>query len=117
MVQQEACKSESVDDEKVEKVAGRMLDQDAFYTLSRMFKALGDGTRIRMLHALSEEEMCPCELSVLLDMSMSAISHQLGTLRSLGFVRSRREGKNVYYTLYDEHVRELLRTTIEHMKE
>jgi ArsR family transcriptional regulator len=115
--QSEACKSESIDERKVESVAGKMLDPDAFYRLSQMFKALGDGTRIRILHALSEEEMCPCELAVLLDMSMSAISHQLGTLRSLGFVRSRREGKNVCYSLFDEHVRELLRTTIEHMKE
>ncbi len=117
MVHQEACKSVSVDEAKVAKVADKMLDRDAFYRLSEMFKALGDGTRIRILYALSAEELCPCELAFLLDMSMSAISHQLRTLRSLGFVRDRREGKNVYYTLYDEHVRELLDTTIEHMKE
>ena len=117
MTEREICKSESVDENKVEEVASKMLDQDAFYRLSEMFKALGDGTRIRILYALSMDELCPCELAVLLDMSMSAISHQLRTLRSLGFVRNRREGKNVYYSLYDEHVRVLLKTTVEHMKE
>lgn len=117
MIHQEACKSESVDEIKVEEVASKMLDRDAFYRLAEMFKALGDGTRIRILYALSTEELCPCELAFLLDTSMSAISHQLRTLRSLGFVRDRREGKNVYYSLYDEHVRELLKTTVEHMNE
>ncbi len=117
MRERETCKSESVDEAKVAEVAGKMLDRDAFYRLAKMFKALGDGTRIRILYALSEEELCPCELDFLLDMSMSAISHQLRTLRSLGFVRDRREGKNVYYSLYDEHVRELLKTTVEHMNE
>lgn len=113
----EACKSEYVDEKKVERTGRKMLSDDIFLKLSETFKALGDGTRIRILHALSEEELCPCELAMLLESSVSAISHQLRLLRTLGFVRSRREGKNVYYSLYDEHVRQLLSTTINHMRE
>jgi DNA-binding transcriptional ArsR family regulator len=117
MSNQEACKSEYIDEKKVERTGSKMLSDDAFFKLSETFKALGDGTRIRILYALSEEEFCPCELAMLLGSSVSAISHQLRLLRSLGFVRNRREGKNVFYSLYDEHVRQLLSTTINHMKE
>lgn len=113
----EACKSEYIDEKKVERTSGRMLSEDIFLKLSETFKALGDRTRIRILHALSEEELCPCELAILLGSSVSAVSHQLRLLRNLGFVRNRREGKNVYYSLYDEHVRQLLGTMINHMRE
>ncbi|MFQ6105972.1 MAG: ArsR/SmtB family transcription factor [Thermoplasmata archaeon] len=117
MPSRDICGSEYIDEKKVKDVDARMLDQETFHRLSEMFKALGDGTRIRILYALSKDELCPCELAVLLGSSMSAISHQLRLLRALDFVRSRREGKNVRYSLYDEHVGQLLRTTVDHLKE
>ncbi|MFQ6128631.1 MAG: ArsR/SmtB family transcription factor [Thermoplasmata archaeon] len=117
MRDQEACKSEFVNEKKVKRIGSQMLDDDAFHKLSETFKGLGDGTRIRILYALSKGELCVCELATLLGSSVSAISHQLRTLRSLGFVRNRREGKSVCYSLYDQHVRELLNTTIRHLRE
>lgn len=111
------CEVRSVNKEVVEDVMERMLEEGLFLKVSDTFKILGDPTRVKILYALSLHEMCVCDLSVLLGMSHSAISHQLRLLRNAGFVKYRREGKIVYYTLADEHVVKLIKMGIEHARE
>ena len=88
-----------------EKMNLNMPDVDTLYTLSELFKVFGDTTRIRIIAALLEGEMCVYHLSEALGMGQSAISHQLRILRSAGLVKPRREGKTVFYSLDDEHVK------------
>ena len=103
--------------ENVAKVKAGMLGEREFLFLSELFKALGDYTRVRILYALSVNELCVCALAEVLDMSQSAISHQLRLLRAAKLVRFRKEGKNVYYAIDDDHVRNFLSQGIEHIDE
>jgi len=93
------------------------LDSELMYDLADFFKLFGDSTRIRILTALDKQEMCVCTLSDMLGMSMSAVSHQLRSLKQTKLVRSRKEGKNVYYALDDHHVKDILRKATEHVEE
>lgn len=90
-------------------------DIKVLYDLSELFKVFGDSTRIRILTALTQREMCVLHLAEHLDMGSSAVSHQLRILRTAGLVRPRREGKTVYYSLDDEHVKEILEDGLEHV--
>jgi DNA-binding transcriptional ArsR family regulator len=94
-----------------------MLSEREFLFLAELFKALGDYTRVRILFALSIGELCVCALAEVLDMSQSAISHQLRLLRAAKLVRYRKEGKNVFYSLDDDHVRNLVSQGLDHIKE
>lgn len=94
-----------------------MLSEKEFLFMAELFKALGDYTRVRILHALSVSELCVCALAEVLEMSQSAISHQLRLLRAARLVRYRKEGKNVYYALDDEHVEALLKQGFAHISE
>ncbi len=85
--------------------------------MAELFKALGDYTRVRILYALSVHELCVCALADVLDMSQSAISHQLRLLRAAKLVRYRKEGKNVFYALDDDHVRNLVTQGLDHVLE
>lgn len=85
--------------------------------MAELFKALGDYTRVRILHALSVSELCVCALAEVLEMSQSAISHQLRLLRAARLVRYRKEGKNVFYALDDKHVETLLQQGFAHISE
>jgi len=85
--------------------------------LSDFYKLFGDGTRLRILAALSIAELCVCDLSALLEMKQPAVSHQLRVLKQGRIVRARREGKVVYYALNDEHIRHVLRVGLEHLGE
>jgi DNA-binding transcriptional ArsR family regulator len=85
--------------------------------LAELFSAIGDPTRLRILHALEQKETCVGDLSAGLDLSESAISHQLGLLRALRLVRARREGRHVYYRLDDNHVSALISAGMEHVSE
>ena len=85
-----------------------MPDMNLLYELSDFFKVMGDGTRIQLLWALEESEMCVGDLAVLLNMTKSAVSHQLKVLRTAKLVRANKKGKNVYYSLDDEHVKLVL---------
>lgn len=93
------------------------LAEDQLLALSELFKVFGDGTRIRILCALLESELCVCDIAALLGMTLSAISHQLRVLRAAKLVVARREGKTVFYTLADDHVRTILADGIEHIQE
>ncbi len=108
---------EAVNIEIVNKVKSNMPDIKKLYELSDFFKVMGDGTRIQLLWALEESEMCVGDLAVLLDMTKSAISHQLKVLRMAKLVRAQKKGKNVYYALDDNHVQKILEYSLEHVKE
>ena len=94
-----------------------MPDEEALYDLAELFKVFGDSTRIRILYALFESELCVCDIAALLNMTQSAISHQLRVLKQARLVRFRREGKAVYYFLADEHVRTIIGQGMEHIEE
>lgn len=101
----------------VNKVSPNMPDMNLLYELSDFFKVMGDSTRIQLLWALEESEMCVGDLAVLLNMTKSAVSHQLKVLRIAKLVRSNKKGKNVYYSLNDEHVKDILEKALEHVCE
>ena len=101
----------------VNKVMPDMPDVSVLYDLSDFFNVMGDSTRIRLLWALEEAEMCVNDLAVLLDMTKSAVSHQLKTLRTAKLVKAEKRGKNVYYSLADEHVKIVLEMALDHVKE
>nr|WP_230869803.1 metalloregulator ArsR/SmtB family transcription factor [Iocasia fonsfrigidae] len=93
------------------------LKEDVVYDLAEIFKTIGDPTRIKILYALKERELCVCDLSELLEMSSSAISHQLRVLRNNKLVKFRKEGRSVYYSLDDDHVLTLFCQGLEHVLE
>ena len=101
----------------VEIVRAKMYSEHVLSEVSALFKIMGDSTRCNILCALSQNEMCVCALAVLLDMTKSAISHQLRILREANLVRSRREGKNVFYSLDDDHVRDIFGKAADHVIE
>ena len=108
---------EAINPEIVEKVMPDMPDLRVLYDLSDFFKVMGDSTRIRLLWALEQDEMCVNDLAVLLDMTKSAVSHQLKILRTAKLVKAEKCGKNVYYSLADEHVKVILDMALSHVRE
>lgn len=110
------CDVPAIDERLIRKVARRSLDAGQAEQLSVTFKMLANPTRVRIVDALSRSEMCVCDLTVLLDMRVSAVSHQLALLKLHRIVRNRREGKMVYYALDDEHVRVLFDQASAHLK-
>lgn len=117
MVRDYLCEVEYADKEAVEEVKSRMLNPELILKVADIFKILGDPTRMKILYALSLRELCVCDLSALLGMTQSAISHQLRILRSSNLVKFRREGKAVYYSLADEHIIKLIEMGVEHARE
>ena len=101
----ECCEECAVHDEVVQSVRGMLPDDDDLYDLAELFKVFGDSTRIRILFVLFESEMCVCDIAQLLNMTQSAISHQL------------RDGKSVFYSLADDHVYRIINQGFEHIKE
>ncbi|HPO04954.1 MAG TPA: metalloregulator ArsR/SmtB family transcription factor [Bacillota bacterium] len=101
----------------VDRVREKMPDEGMLYNLADFFKVLGDSTRARIMWALDENEMCVCDLAVLLNMTKSAISHQLRSLRQANLVKYRREGKVVFYSLADDHVKQIFEKGLEHICE
>jgi ArsR family transcriptional regulator len=111
------CDCDVIHAEVVEKVRHYMPEEEVLYDLADFFKVFGDSTRIKILWALDREEMCVCDLAVLLNMTKSAISHQLKSLRQEKLVKYRRDGKNAFYSLQDEHVKNILEIGLEHIEE
>ena len=107
----------AVNSQLVAEIKNRIPDVKSLYELSEFFKVMGDGTRIQLLWALEESEMCVGDLAVLLDMTKSAISHQLKVLRLAKLVKSNKIGKNVYYSLDDNHIKIILKKALEHVQE
>ena len=98
-----------------DRVLEEMPDEESLYDLAELFKVFGDTTRIRILYALFEAEMCVCDIAQILNMTQSAISHQLRVLKQARLVRNRREGKQIYYSLADDHVRTIKDCTVSFM--
>lgn len=110
------CDCNVIHQDVVDKIISEMLKDDLFYKIADFFKILGDTTRTKILFALDKKEMCVCDIANVLNMSKSSISHQLGTLRRSGIVRCRKEGKEVYYMLDDDHVKKVIEVAIEHIE-
>ncbi len=108
---------EAINLELVNKIRPNMPDIKLLDELSEFFKVMGDGTRIRLLWALEQSEMCVGDLAVLLNMTKSAVSHQLKVLKTAKLVRARKIGKNVYYSLDDHHVQLVFEKALEHICE
>lgn len=102
---------------KIKEVTDALPDEDTLDELEELFKIFGDSTRIKILYALHIKEMCVMDISLSLGMSQSAISHQLRVLRQTRLIRSRRDGKNIYYSLADEHVHTIISMGLEHIEE
>lgn len=113
----EACISEGIHQETVHEVRRRMPEQVDLHELADLFKLFADSTRISILWALSESELCVCDLCALLKMKQPAVSHQLKHLKQARVVRARRDGKVIYYSLDDDHIQKLLNFGMEHMNE
>lgn len=113
----ETCDQVTIHKDVVQKVSQALSDDLALDDVADLFKVLGDRTRVRLLHALYESEMCVCDLAFLLGMTQSAISHQLRVLKQAKLVKNRRDGKVVYYALADKHVMHILKQAYVHIKE
>lgn len=107
----------TIDEKTAEEIENKMPEESELYELADLFKVFGDSTRIKILYVLFENEMCVYDIANILNMTQSAISHQLRVLKQNRLVRYRKEGKTVLYTLADEHVFTILRQGIEHVEE
>ena len=113
----DCCDSIEVHQELLNIVNEKLPPEEVLYDLAELFKIFGDSTRIRILFVLFEAEVCVCDLAAALNMTQSAISHQLRILKQSRLVKSRREGKSVFYSLADEHVRTIISQGQEHVEE
>ena len=111
------CNMHYVNESSVDKVKKEMKDDSTIMMLAETFKVLGDPTRTKIIYALSKEELCVCDLTSILGISQSAVSHQLRVLRNMNLVSYRRAGKMAYYTLNDEHIANLLVEGLAHVEE
>ena len=111
------CDCNVIHEDIVNAVKEKMPSEENLYDLAELFKIFGDTTRIKILWALAESEMCVCDIAVLLNMTQSAISHQLRVLKVARLVKNRKEGKVVYYSLDDAHVKQVFEQGLIHIKE
>ncbi|NLP28827.1 MAG: helix-turn-helix transcriptional regulator [Clostridia bacterium] len=111
------CASTVIHQEVIDKVKDHIPDEEILYDLSDLFKVFGDTTRIKILCALFQAEMCVCDIAALLNMTQSAISHQLRVLKQARLVKFRKEGKVVYYSLDDDHVKSIFDQGLNHISE
>lgn len=113
----ECCETTEVHEELLKRVNETMPDENELYDLAELFKVFGDSTRIRILYVLFEAEVCVCDIAQALNMTQSAISHQLRILKQNKLVKSRRDGKSIFYSLADDHVRSIIAQGREHIEE
>ena len=111
------CKHHELHSDAINKRREEMPDEETIYDLADFFKIFGDSTRMSILFALDGEAMCVCDIAELLGMTKSAVSHQLKILRQSDLVTYRKSGKNVIYSLADDHVRDIIEKALEHVKE
>lgn len=115
--QMDICEFNIIHEDVVNKVKSVMPEEEILYDLADFFKVFGDSTRIKIICALLTCEMCVCDIAALLNMTHSSISHQLRVLKQSRLVKFRREGKVVYYSLDDEHIKEIFHTGLLHVTE
>ncbi len=113
----ETCQCTVLHEEVIQSVQEKMPEDEYLYDLADLFKVFGDSTRIKIIFALFTEEMCVCDIAALLNMSQSAISHQLHVLKQARLVKYRKEGKVVYYSLNDDHIKTILDQGLNHIME
>ena len=116
MEEMETCGCRLIHHQRVAQARDQDIPQKDLTAMTNIFKAMGDPTRLRILHALREGEMCVCDLAALSEVSESAVSHQLRRLRDLSLVTPRRQGQMLFYSLNDEHVATLLQVCREHVE-
>ena len=109
------CDCNAINHDVVEKILDKMPDEEYFSRMAEFYKILGDATRCKLIFSLLNQEMCVCDLANVLSMTKSSISHQLSKMRNAGVVKCRRDGKNIYYSLDDEHVEMMFKMGMEHM--
>ena len=113
----EKCEYIHIHEGIIAQVNEQMPEEDKLYDLADFFKVFADSTRIKILYVLMCSEMCVCDLAQILNMTQSAISHQLRTLKQMNLVRNRREGKTVFYSLADSHIKVILSQGLDHIEE
>ena len=113
----EVCECEIIHEDVVKRVKATFPKDEMIFDLADFYKIFGDTTRVKILYALDKSELCVCDISALLVMSVSAVSHQLRTLRESNLVRTKRQGKVIYYSLADDHVKSILECGIDHISE
>lgn len=111
------CDCEIIHKDKVERAKKSMLKDDCLLIIADFYKALSDSTRIKIINLLEKNELCVCDISSILNMTKSAVSHQLKNLRELNLIKSRKIGKEVWYTLADDHVKQVFDISLEHVLE
>lgn len=111
------CGCYDIHQDKINEIKRNYPEETRLYELADFFKVFGDSTRIKLLWALDRSELCVCDLTAVLGMTKSAVSHQLRLLREAKLVKYRKDGKNVFYSLDDDHIRDILEKGIEHIKE
>lgn len=107
------CENDSI----VYEVKSAFLEDEILFDLADFYKIFGDTTRIKILYALDKKDLCVCDIASILNMTVSAVSHQLKTLRDSNLVKTRREGKSIVYSLSDEHVKKIIDCGLEHIME
>ncbi len=112
-----SCDVNVIHREIVDRVQQKMPSEEGLYSLAELFKVFGDSTRIKIIWALFEAEMCVCDIAYLLNMNQSAISHQLRVLKQARLVKPRRDGKNIFYSLDDSHIEEIFNQGMKHIDE
>jgi ArsR family transcriptional regulator len=113
----DVCEFLHVHEDVLAEVKEHLPKEDKLYDLADFFKVFADSTRIKILYVLLMHEMCVCDLAGILGVSQSAMSHQLRTLKQMNLVRARRDGKTVFYSLADNHIKDILSQGMEHIEE
>lgn len=111
------CEDEVIHQDKIEEAKKKMMNEDIIFDLSNLYKVFSDETRLRILNALLISELCVCDISDLLEMTHSSISHQLKFLREMKLVKAKKVGKSVYYSLKDDHIQKIIEIGVEHINE
>lgn len=111
------CDCDIIHLELVNKAKKNILEEDKLLLIADFYKALSDSTRIKIVNLLSTNELCVCDIAVILNMTKSAVSHQLKNLREMNLIKSRKQGKEVWYSLADDHVLEVFKVSLEHILE
>jgi len=115
--QEDICENTKVGIECLQKIQNNIPSNNEIYNLSELFKVLGDSTRIKIIYTIYKKELCVHDIANVVNMSHSSVSHQLKNLKQARLVKSRKEGKEVYYTLNDEHIEKIFKLALEHIEE
>lgn len=110
------CQCKEVQEQVVENIKESIPDEAIVQKLAELFKVFGDGTRLKIIYALLQKELCVCDICEIVEMSQSSVSHQLRLLKTTGLVKYRKEGKTVFYSLDDEHVNSIFNVGLSHIK-